>query len=480
MRIFVFLLLLLTACNFKPKYERPYLEMGDVYRFQINNPGEYVNMAWWKQFEDPTLNYLISVALENNKDLQVATARVLEFYAQYKVVFSQFYPEISAGGNVDRIKLSNDIDFQPPVPGVPRINYLYSLFLKFSYELDFWGSIRNQTEAAKSQYLSQVYARQNVILSLVTSVATAYILLKQYWDQLEISKLTYESRKKSWDIANLRFDAGLVSELEVKQAESETLGAETQIKNFEVLIAKQEDLISVLLGQAPGPIREGLRLSEMNLPPCVPTGLPCDLLENRPDIKQAEEQILAANADVGVARAAFFPTFTLDGDLGQKSTATNNFFNNSANFFDFVVQAFQPLFTGWRLTNQLNEAEAVLLETLYSYQQTILTALQEVDDALIAHKKAKEKYQIQTQRVGALKDYLNLANLRYFNGQNDYLTVLDAEKTLFATQLEASTTEADLYLTIISLYKALGQGWDVEEPEIETDESEPVVVENKF
>lgn len=479
MRI-IFLLLLLTACNLKPKYERPYLEMGESYRFEIENPKEYANLSWWKQFGDPTLNYLIELALENNKNLQVATARVLEFYAQYKIVFSQFYPEINAVGNVDRLKLSEDINFQPPVPGVPRINYLYSLLLQFSYELDFWGKIRNQTEAAKSQYLAQVYSRQNVVLSLVSSVATAYILLKQNWKQLEISKLTYESRKKSWDIAKLRYEGGLVSELEVKQAESEMLGAETQIKNFEVFIARQEDLLSVLIGEAPKPIRQGLSLDELELPPSVPIGLPCDLLENRPDIKQAEELILAANADVGVARAAFFPTFSLTGNLGQRSTATSDFFNSSASLWNLGMQAFEPLFTGWRITNQLNQAEAVLLEALYSYQQTILTALQEVDDALIAHEKAKEKYEIQTQRVEALKVYLDLANLRYFNGQNDYLTVLDAEKTLFLTQLEAANTEGDLYLTLISLYKALGQGWDVEEAAAEPEEPESVIVENKF
>lgn len=477
---FFFLLLLLSACNFKPKYERPYLEMGDSYRFQIENPGSYVNMAWWKQFGDPTLDYLIATALENNKDLQVATARVLQFYAQYKVVFSQFFPEIDAEGFVDRIKLSQDINFFPPIPGVPRVNYLYDLLLHFSYEIDFWGKIRNQSESAKSQYLAQVYARQNVILSLVTSVASTYILLKQYWEQLEISKLTYQSRKESWDIAILRFNGGLVSELEVKQAESEALEAETRIKIYEQLIGEQEDLISVLLGQAPGPIKEGFVLSDLAMPPCVPTGLPCELLENRPDIKQAEEHILAANADVGVARATFFPSINLSGAIGQLSTSNSNFFNGSASFWDLVIGAFEPLFTGWRITNQLNRAEAVLLETLYSYQQVILVALKEVDDSLLAHQKAKEKFAIQTQRVNALKEYLNLAKLRYYNGQNDYLTVLDAEKSLFNTQIEASSTQGDLFLSLISLYKALGQGWDVEGEEAMAQEEEPVIVENNF
>ena len=481
-RLFLSLLLLSAACNFRPAYERPELEMGQTYRFEPVNASEYANLSWWKQFQDPTLDNLIEIALENNKDLHVATARVLEYNAKYKIVFSQFFPEIDAQGNLDRLKLSQDVNFQPIPLKVPRINPLYAFLFKISYEIDFWGKIRNQTESAKAIYLSQIYARQNVILTLVSSVAANYILLKQYIKQLEISKLTYDSRKEAWDIAILRFDGGLVSELEVKQAESETLVAEVEIKNFELFIGKQEDLISVLLGQAPGPIEGGLLLSELILPPSVPTGLPSDLLENRPDILQAEEQILAANADVGVARAAFFPSFTLTGDYGQRTTRANQFFESSATLWDIGLQAFEPLFTGWRLTNQLNESEAILLEALYSYQQTILTALKEVDDALISHEKAKEKLAIQRERVAALKEYLNLANLRYFNGQSDYLTVLDAEKSLFVTQLSEVVTEGDLFYSLIFLYKALGQGWNVEipcesDPTNEVEETGPVLVQ---
>ncbi len=481
--------LLLSSCNFRPEYHRPDLDIGESYRFELENGTEYANCAWWKQFQDPTLDYLIETALENNKNLQVATARVLEFYAQYKVAFSQFFPEINAVGGIDRFRSSREINFFPHIPGVPNVNNLYSLLLKFAYEIDFWGKIRNQTEAAKSIYLSQVYGRYNVILTLVSTLAASYILLKQYSNQLAISKLTYEARKESWTIASLRFDGGLVSEQVVKQAESEALSAEVQIKNFEVLIAKQEDLISILIGRAPGPIRQGVLLSDLVMPPKIPAGLPCDLLQNRPDILQAEEKILAANAEVGVARAAFFPTFALTGTYGQMATNTQEFLSNSANLWDIAIQAFEPLFTGWRITNQLNAKEAVLVEALYSYQQAILTALQEVSDALISHEKAKEKLDIQNARVQALEEYLHLANLRYFNGQNDYLTVLDAEKSLFSAQLERASTEGDLYLTLISLYKALGQGWAADNepplPEMEQNvlvgpDEEMIFFENKF
>lgn len=457
------LLILLAGCNFSPTYSRPEMDIGESFRFEPENVAEYANIAWWKQLQDPTLDDLIQTALNNNQNLKVATARMVEFYDRYRVVFSQFFPEIDGIANYDRIKLSKDIDYQPLSPLVPRINNLYTLIMQISYEFDFWGRIRNETQAAKSNYFAQVDERRNVILSLVTSVAAAYIQLKQFDSQLNISKLTYETRKKAWDIALLRFDAGLVSELDVKQAETDALTAEVQIKNFEIFVAQQEDLISVLLGQPPGPIPRGVLLTDLTLPPKIPTGLPSDLLENRPDILQAEEQIIAANAQVGVARSAFFPKITLSGVDGQRSTATKNFLDNSANLFDLGLQAFEPLFTGWRLTYQLKANEAVLLEAIHSYQQTILTALQEVDDALVGHEKAKEKLVIQKERVAALSQYLKLANLRYFNGLNDYLTVLNAEQGLFQARLEQASTEADLYLTLINLYKALGQGWDIPE-----------------
>jgi multidrug efflux system outer membrane protein len=438
------------------------MDIGQNYRFEVENAAQYANIAWWNQFQDPALDQLIDAALQNNQDLKVASARVLEFYAKYKIVFSQLYPEITVAGGIYRSKQSEDINYFPPIPGVPRINNLYGLLFQFSYELDFWGKIRNSAEAAKSIYLSQVNAQRNVILTLVSSVAASYVLLKQYKNQLEISKLTYDSRVKSWDIARLRFDAGIVSDLDVQQAKSEALAAEVQIKNFEASIAKQEDLISVLIGQAPGPIIDGVTLNELAVPLEIPTGIPSDLLENRPDIIAAEQRILAANAEVGVARAAFLPSFALSGSEGQLSTAGQKIFNESANAFSLALIAFEPLFTGWRLTNQLNESEAVLLEALHGYQQTILTALKEVSDALIDHKKAKEKFAIQKERVASLQEYLKLANLRYFNGQNDYLTVLDAEKSLFTAELEETSTQGDLFLSLIALYKALGQGWDVE------------------
>lgn len=458
----VTVLLLFAGCNFKPHYSRPDMDVPSAFRFSPETNEEYVNLPWWEQFEDPILNELIQTALKNNQDLQATTAKVLEFYARYQEVFSRFFPTINAGFAPDRIKLSEDINFLPIPPGVPRINTLYQLFGQLSYEIDFWGRIRNSNEAAKNEYLSRIDARNVVILSLVSSVAKAYIRLQQSDAQLLISKETYRSRKDSWNIANLRYDAGLVSFMEVKQAESEAEAAQVQIKNFEKFIAEQEDLLSLLMGSPPGPIPRGKLLSENNLPPSIPSGLPSNLLENRPDILQAEKIMMAANARIGVARAAFFPTLQLTGLQGQRSTDFDSFFKQSAESFLWGISALQPLFTGGRLTGQLNEAHAAFMETAHSYYQTVLTAFQEVSDALIAHQKAKEKLEVQKKQTASLVEYLRLANLRYFNGQNDYLTVVDSEKNLFQVQLDTVTTEAEVFVTLIDLYKALGQGWDVE------------------
>ncbi len=440
--------------------------MPQTWRFDAENCSEYINMEWWKQFQDPVLDELMKTALQNNQDLKVATAAVLEFYAQYRIVASQFCPQVSLQGNFDRNKFSEAIVGQA---FVPRVYNLFSLLMNMSYEVDFWGRIRNATDSAKADFLGQVESRRTVILTLVTSLAGAYIQLKEFDAQLVISKETYESRVVSWNIAIARYKAGLVSEMEVKQAESEANSAEVQIKNFEILIGQQEDLISVLLGEAPGPILRSVPLTDLALPVSIPSGLPSQLLENRPDIVQAELAIISANAQIGVARAAFFPTISLTGLQGKRSTSIRDFLNNAASLFDYDVQAFQELYTGGRLTYQVREAQAKTSQAVHTYLQTILTAFQEVEDALIAYQKNQEKLVIQKEQVSALALYLKLALLRYNNGQNDYLTVLDAESSLFDAQLSLAQTQADIFLSLINLYKALGQGWDVEEEKMDAE-----------
>jgi multidrug efflux system outer membrane protein len=438
------------------------MDLTESWRFELPQLEAYANVAWWEELGDPVLTELIKTALLNNQNLQVAIARVLQYYDQYKVVFANLLPHLTAQGTADRLKLSKAVVFQPVVPPIPRLNWLYQTYLQVSYELDFWGKIRNQTAAAWADYLAQIDAQRNVVVSLVSNVAQSYVQLKQFDNQLLIAQQTFDSRQKAWEIQKKRYDAGLISDMEVKQAESDMQSAQVQVVNFEQLIAQQEDLISVLLGQQPGPIPRGTLLTEMTLPPQIPAGLPSDLLENRPDIMQAEQNMISANAQIGVARAAFFPDFTFTGVTGKKSTSLDNFWKGQASAFDYTLDALQPLFMGGQLIYQLKEQEAILRETIFAYQQTVLTALQEVNDALIGHEKTQEKLQIQTLQVAALAEYLRLSQLRYDNGQNDYLTVLNAENTLFIVQLDKANTEAEVFITLIDLYKALGQGWQVD------------------
>ncbi len=461
LKLFLFLLLL-GSCNFRPNYTRPCMEIPDQWRFDCNlDPKECANIRWWEQFQDPVLNELIQIALQNNQDLKVAVARVLEYYAKYRIVASQLLPEIDLETSYLRQELPNAINFSPIPPGT-RYNSLYNVFTSLSYEIDVWGKIRNATAAALAEYFSQIEAKRTVILTLVSSVAAAYIQLRQFDMQSVISKLTYESRAEYLKLARLRYEGGLTSEMEVMQALSEVQSAEVAVKQFEERIALQEDLISVLIGSPPGSIPRGSTLSELTSLPCIPAGIPSDVLENRPDIRQAELLLIAANAEIGVARAAFFPTISLTALYGYESTSLRDLFKEIAQMWNYGLTAFQPLFTGGRLTYQLREAEAVTLEAIHAYQQTILTAFQEVEDALIAHQINQDIVIVQKKQVEALTEYLKLAFLRFENGQNDYLTVLDAERTLFRAQLDLAQSESNVFLSLIGIYKALGGGWVTE------------------
>lgn len=458
-------LLILSSCNFKPYYDRPCMEMPEGWRFNTDCPlSECANIRWWEQFQDPVLDELILLALQNNQDLLLATARVLEFYSKYRIVASQLFPEIDLEADYLRQELSNALNFSPLLPGT-RYNSVYSIALSLSYEIDFWGKIRDATEAAGAEFVAQIEDRRTVILSLVSTLASAYVVLRQYDSQLLISKATYESRKEYWELAVLRFEGGLVSEMEVKQAEAEMQEAEVQVRQFEQLIPQQEDLICVLIGVPSTSIPRGSLLEELKQPPCVPAGLPSDLLENRPDILSAELHMIAANAEIGVARAAFFPAISLTGLYGFQSTSLHDLFKNNALTWNYGLSALEPLFTGWRLTYQLREAEAIKLETIHAYQQTILTAFQEVNDSLIAHQITQQIVQILKKQVAAYEVYLRLAFLRYENGQNDYLTVLDAQRRLFESQLDLAAARGNVFLSLISLYKALGGGWVIDADE---------------
>ena len=461
-----------------PRYKRPCIDMPEEWRMPVEQPCCPVDMRWWEQFQDPVLNELIQEALASNYDLQSAAARVLQFQAQLGVISSQLYPQLYAQGVASRQRTSQtmageitDTNCKGQIPPClfkdlgglfPVYSNNYQAMLTASYELDLWGKIRNATHASLSELLVARDAQRTVVLTVVTSVADAYILLRQFDSQLEISKKTLKSRTESHELAILRFEEGLTSELEVKQAAAEMDQAALQVIQYETLIPQQENLISVLIGHSPKAIERGQPLKEWPQQFNIPAGLPSDLLEQRPDIAQAEERVKAANFRIGEARALYFPDLTLTGNYGFQSSQLGELFSNPSRAWQWMANLLQPLFTGWKITSLVDFAKARKLEAIYNYLQTILTALQEVNNSLIAHNNSKATVLMEIQRVKDLTDYLSLATLQYENGLVDYLNVLDAERRLFDAQLDLAEGQARVFITLVDLYKALGGGWVID------------------
>ncbi|MCC8998923.1 MAG: efflux transporter outer membrane subunit [Candidatus Contendobacter sp.] len=444
----------LAGCAVGPTYQRPEVPVPAQWEVNIQQANDLANTTWWDQFGDPELNRLIQIALEQNKDLQIATARVQEYLGRYGVTRAAQFPQIGANAAGSRTRYGENT-----VPaGTEQTSDSYQVNLGASFELDLWGKLRSATEAARAQLLATEENKRTVILSLVGQLANSYVLLLDYDQQLVVTKATLQTRSESVRINGLRFKAGLIGELDYQQAVAEYQNAAVQVPVLERQIGQQQNAISLLLGRNPGPIKRGVTLNKLAMPQ-VPAGLPSEVLERRPDIRQAEQQLIAANAQIGVAKAAFFPTISLTGFFGASSTDLSDLFNGPQRAWQFAGQLAQPIFTGGSLTGQLQAAEAVQQEALFNYQQVIQRAFAEVDDSLIAISKLRTQLNDQQAQIKALQRTVDLATLRYQNGYSDYLTVVDAERNLFSAQLQYVQDQGTLYTAMISLYAALGGGW---------------------
>ncbi len=451
------LLFFLAGCSLAPRYDRPMLnENPEAWRLPLDTENA-VDLGWWKQFGDETLDKMIDQALANNQNLKVAMANVDAYLAQLGVARSEYWPQIQLNTVTSREKISSSITAVPT--GVQQIFNSFGFLFQASYLVDLWGQVRNTVETAYQQWLSSIEARRTVVLGLVTSVANTYIQLRQFDLQLAISKQTYEDRQKALYLAQVRFDLGLTSKLEVEQAITEVQDAEREIENIEIYIATTEDLLSVLLGQPSKDIPRGTSLEKMVLPPAVSSILPSDIVNQRPDIKSVEHQLIAAGANIGVVRTQFFPQISLNGAFGYESIQMNTLFQNTSKIWAFGSPVLQEIFTGWRITNQVDYAIAQQQQLLHQYLQTILTAFQEVNDALITHKITLEQVETERINVEALKVYLRLSFLRYNEGQIDYLTYLDAERRLFKGELSYVAAIGSSFVSYIQIYQALGGGW---------------------
>lgn len=455
--IVVFLVLSLAACAMGPDYRRPSVTIPEGWRIESADARAVANTAWWEQFNDPVLSDLIVTALKENYDLKIATARVDEYIGRYWVGRSGFFPQIYADGAGGRQRVTERS--ATPVPSsVKNPSTLYEGYFSGSWEIDVWGRLRRLTEAAKADLLSTEEGRRAVILTLVTSVANAYVNLRNLDKQLEIAVSTVKLREESYKLFSLRYEGGVISQLELSQVKSEYEQALARIPVIEKQISQQENSIAILLGMNPGPIPRGRTIDDLTLP-SVPEGLPSELLERRPDVRQAEQDLIAANARIGAAKALYFPTISLTGVFGWASTDLSNLFSGPSQAWNWAGAFTAPIFTGGAVTGNYWATQAIQQQALFNYQKAIQTAFKEVDDSLADQKGTREQLKAQGRQVEALKTYAGVARLRFENGYTSYIEVLDAERSLFNAELEYAQTQGNLFQSLVNLYKAMGGGW---------------------
>ncbi len=457
--LWLFSTITLAGCLVGPDYQRPEVETPSAWRFEEAEVRELSDTLWWEQFGDPVLNELIRSAVQENKDLRIAAARIEEFLGRLGATRAALYPQVGAEATAGREGRSGVAPFTGGV-GDNQTDNSYQAFITASWEIDLWGRIRRASEAARAELLGQEEARFGVILSLVSSVANSYINLLNLDRQLEIARETARTRKETLALFELRFEGGVISELELSQVRSEYQAALAVIPRLENLIAQQENALSVLLGRNPGAIPRGCRLDELRLP-AVPAGLPSDLLAQRPDIRQAEQNLVAANARIGVARAAYFPAISLTGVLGTVSAELSDLFSGDSKAWNYSVPLSVPIFTAGRIKGEVRAAEAVQRQALAAYEQTVQNAFREVEDALVGQSRARAEVAVLAQQVAALRSYAELARLRYEEGYASYIEVLDAERSLFDVELSYERSRSALLQALVQMYKALGGGWVV-------------------
>jgi len=456
----MFLLLpcaLLASCTVGPDYARPKIETPVDWRIDYPEAADVANAKWWEQFGDPALNRLLEDTLRGNLEVQAAAARVDQLLGALATTRSQFFPQFGYYGDASRNRASERGVAALPAGTDPTYS-LYEGALTASWQIDLFGRVRRQTEAVQAQVYATEQGRRGIILSLASATAASYIGLRALDRQLEIAQATAKNYADSVRLFELRFKRGAVSEVELRQVESQYYQALAAIPALEQSIAEQENLISVLLGRNPGPIERGLTLDQIK-PPAIPAGLPSELLERRPDILQAEQNLVAANAGIGAAKALYFPTLSLTGSVGSVSTDFSDFLSGPSKAWSVGANLAGPIFNFGGIKGQVDTAESGREEALLFYRQTILNAFQETNNALVGAQKKREEAEALVLRVKALRDYARLSRRRFDNGAASYIEVLYAENELFGAELNSVGTQAERFTQIINVYKAMGGGW---------------------
>lgn len=454
--------LALAAC-FKvgPDYQKPPVATPMQWRFADQAARDTTNLAWWRQLGDAELNRLVERAVRGNLDLRIAVASVDQFMGLYGSTRSNLFPQVAGFGDYLRrknseraINLPRNLNFNSKDQDYTRLG------AELNWELDVWGSLRRANEAAFADMLSRDAVKRAVILTLVSEVALTYIQLRTLDKNLEITHQVVATLDAQRQIDQARFREGYGSELEVSQVESEYQRRQALIPAAEQAIAQTEHALKVLLGENPGAIPRGRTLDELALP-AVPAGLPSDLLVRRPDIQAAEQDLIAANARIGVARGQYFPKIMLTGDVGQLSAQAATLFAPGANFWTIGTTVLGPIFTAGRIAGQVQAAEAAQRAALAGYQKSVIAAFREFEDALVALQKTKQQQDRQATRVAAVDNYYRLSKLRYDEGMVDYITVLDSLRQLYEAQIDLLQAQSATFTASIQLYRAMGGGWIV-------------------
>ncbi len=453
-------LALLTGCAVGPNYQRPPVTVPDQYREVQGPPVPAPSLAdqpWWEVFGDETLKQLIDEALRNGYDVQIAAARVAEARARAGIARSEFFPQIGYGAEWSRGR--NSVYVPPFSTATSNLN---AVNVNFGWELDLWGRIRRLNEAARAQYLATEDARRGVLLSLVSDVATTYFTLRDLDLELEITKKTVASFQETYDLFKRKLDEGAASALETSYAEAALGQVAAQIPEIERRIEATENQLNLLLGRNPSAVPRGQTIAAQPAPPEVPAGLPSELLQRRPDVRQAEQQLIAANALVGVATANFFPRISLTGLFGAVGPELDNFFYPAGKTWSIAAGLFGPLFQGGRLRSEYDAAYAQWEQARAQYEQTVTGAFAETTTALYARAKIAGSVAELERTVRSYGEMVRLSNLRYFTGLSNYFEVLYAMQLLFPAEIALARTRLDLLIDYVDIYKALGGGWNLQ------------------
>lgn len=459
------LALLAGGCALGPNYKRPVVPTPPTWRdMPAAEAQTLANKPWWELFDDPQLQELIRIALVENRDLKIAVERIEEARARYGFTKADLWPRVdlnaTGGGlrfNGGSLVHTPDADTGGAV--TPTETAVYSLTADMSWEIDFFGRIRRATEAQKALFFGTLEARRSAVLTLVADVARAYFELRAFDLQLEIARRTMESRREYLQLARDRFEGGLTPEVDLRQAEAELLRIEVVTYDLEIRIRQAENLISILIGRNPGPVLRGRGVTEQKRPASVPVGLPSELLDRRPDVREAEQSLAAATANIGQAKALLFPRIALTGSFGFTSTEFDTWFDGPSKAWNILGNVLQPIFNAGKNRRRVEITESQQRQTLYEYERTILQAFRETEDALVAYRKTGEQREAQARRVGAERKVLELAELRYRGGVAAYLEVLDAQRSLFGAEIDETQTVTANLVSLVQLYKALGGGW---------------------